>query len=312
MGGRLGQSIPEALRPELVVAASVVPRFSLIVPCYNEVEAILSTLASLRLVLAGHGPYELIVVNDGSCDGSGELLRQAEAADPSLLVVHHPHNRGYGAALKSGIRRATSEWIVITDADGTYPIHRIPDLVAQAQDADMVVGARIGADVKYPLVRQIPKILLKGYASYAAGTPIPDINSGMRVFRRSVTMRFLKILPDGFSFTTSITIAMLTNNYEVVYLPISYGGRIGRSKIRPIRDTLTFVQLVLRTGMYFAPLRVFLPLVGLLLAGFAVSLAYDIWVLHDLTEKTLILLLFALNTALFALLADMIDKRSGE
>jgi glycosyltransferase involved in cell wall biosynthesis len=308
----LSQPFPEALTSEALVPASPAPRFSLIVPCYNEEEAILSTLASLRSLLAGQDPYELIVVNDGSCDGSAELLRQAEEADPSLVVVRHPHRRGYGAALKSGIRRATSEWIVITDADGTYPIHRIPDLVAQAQNVDMVVGARVGADVKYPFMRLIPKILLKRYASYAAGTPIPDINSGLRVFRRSVIARFLRILPDGFSFTTTMTIAMLTNNYEVLYVPISYGGRIGRSKIRPIRDTLNFVQLVLRTGMYFAPLRVFLPVVGVLLAGFAVSLAYDIWILRDLTEKTLILLLFALNTALFALLADMIDKRSGE
>lgn len=306
------QTIPEAQGPVLVAAEPIGPRFSLIVPCYNEEEGILATLESLRQVLADQGPYELIVVDDGSSDGSADRLREAEATDPSLMVVRHADNRGYGAALKSGIRRATADWIVITDADGTYPIHRIPELVARTRDADMVVGARTGSDVKYPLARRFPKLLLRHYASYAAGIPIPDINSGLRVFRRSVAARFLRILPDGFSFTTSLTIAMLTNNYDVVYVPISYGGRTGRSKIRPIRDTLLFVQLVLRTGMYFAPLRVFLPVVGVLLAGFSVSLAYDVWILQDLTEKTLILLLFALNTALFALVADMIDKRSGE
>jgi hypothetical protein len=174
------------------------------------------------------------------------------------------------------------------------------------------VGARIGSNVKYPLIRRIPKIFLKRYASYAAGASIPDINSGMRVFRRSVAARFLKILPNGFSFTTTITIAMLTNGYEVKYVPISYAGRVGTSKIKPIRDTLKFIQLILRTGMYFAPLRVFLPFVGLLLLGFAVSLAYDVLVLKDLTEKTLLLLLFALNTGLFALLADMIEKRARD
>jgi hypothetical protein len=135
------------------------------------------------------------------------------------------------------------------------------------------------------------------------------MNSGLRVFRREVAQRFLGILPDGFSFTTTITLAMLTNSYAVNYVPIDYSERIGRSKIRPIRDTLNFVQLIARTGVYFAPLRVFLPIASLLGVACVASAAYDVLVLDNLTDKTVLLALFAMNTAMFAALADMIDKR---
>jgi glycosyltransferase involved in cell wall biosynthesis len=227
--------------------------------------------------------------------------------------VTHRRNRGYGAALKTGIRRATSELIVITDADGTYPNERIPELVgiAAGENADMVVGSRTADDVTYPLIRKIPKWFLRRWASWIAGQNIPDMNSGLRVFRKSVVERFLNILPDGFSFTTTITLAMLTNFYDVRYVPISYAARVGQSKIRPIRDTLHFCQLILRTGMYFAPLRVFLPLAGVLFLGFLASLGYDLFVARNLTDKSVLLLLFSMNTGLFALLADMIDKRSS-
>lgn len=203
------------------------------------------------------------------------------------------------------------ELIVITDADGTYPNERIPELVELAKTADMVVGARTAKNVKYSPIRKIPKLFLSAYASWLAGQKIPDLNSGLRVMRRSVVERFFNILPDSFSFTTTITLAMLTNYRRVLFIPIGYSPRVGNSKIRPIRDTLLFFQLILRTGMYFAPLRVFFPLGVLLSCAFLVSLMYDVFVLQNLTEKTLLLLLFGMNTAMFALLADMIDKRSA-
>jgi hypothetical protein len=128
--------------------------------------------------------------------------------------------------------------------------------------------------------------------------------------RRAVVEHFFHILPDTFSFTTTITVAMLTNYYTVQYVPVTYKARVGHSKIKPIRDTLRFLQLILRTGMYFAPLRVFLPVATFLGVLFLGSLAYDVFILCDLTEKTLLFLLFALNTAMLALLADMFDKRS--
>ncbi|MGA1794519.1 MAG: glycosyltransferase family 2 protein [bacterium] len=287
------------------------PRFTLIIPCYNEEKAILKTIHSLRSTLQSAQPYELIVVDDGSMDGSSEILREETEKDPELHIITHKTNRGYGAALKSGIRHASSDIIVITDADGTYPNVRIKELVEIAQNTDMVVGARTSENVTYPLTRKISKLFLERYVSWLAGQEVPDMNSGLRVFKRSISERFLNILPDGFSFTTTITLAMIRNNYEVEFVPIDYYPRIGKSKIRPVRDTLRFMELILRTGIYFAPLRVFLPLVLLLSISFLGSLSYDIILLNNLTDKTLILLMFTLNTALFALLADMIDKRSG-
>lgn len=137
------------------------------------------------------------------------------------------------------------------------------------------------------------------------------MNSGMRVFRRSAIMRFIRILPDTFSFTTTITLALLSSFQPVKYVSINYKARIGKTKIKPIRDTLRFFQLIVRTGMYFAPMRVLSPLIillGLLCAG---SLGYDVFVLRNLTDKSVLLLLFTLNTGMFALLADMIDKRTS-
>ena len=285
------------------------PAFSVVVPCYNEAGAILDTITSLKDSLRKFEAYELILVDDGSSDGTRELIFQAASSDSQIKALSHSSNRGYGAALKTGIRQSLSEFIVITDADGTYPNDRIGDLLKAVSQADMVVGSRTGEGVTYPLIRKIPKVFLRAYASWLAGQQIPDINSGLRVFRRSIVERFINILPDGFSFTTTITLAMLTNYYHVRYIPISYSPRIGKSKIKPIRDTMRFIQLIIRTGTYFAPLRVFLPLVGLLFLAFLASLSYDIFILGNITDKTIIFLMFSMNTGMFALLADAIHKK---
>jgi glycosyltransferase involved in cell wall biosynthesis len=286
-------------------------RFAVIVPCYNERDSIGAVVESLLTYCATSGPYDLIVVDDGSTDGSAEILRRLRQRHPEVQVLTHPHNRGYGAALKTGIRHTSAELIVITDADQTYPNDRIPELLEWAQGVDMVVGARKIDPNIYPRSRRIAKFFLIQYASWIVGAVIPDINSGLRVMRRAVVEQFFHILPDTFSFTTTITVAMLTNCYTVQYVPVTYEARVGHSKIKPIQDTLRFIQLLLRTGMYFAPLRVFLPVATFLGLLFLGSLAYDVLVLRDLTEKTLTFLLFALNTAMLALLADMFDKRSA-
>ena len=283
--------------------------FAIVVPCYNEVGAIKNTVERI-LQTVEEEDFELVVVDDGSDDGTPQVLADLEQRHARLRVLTHERNRGYGAALKTGIRRSSAPLIVITDADGTYPNERIEELVDEAEDADMVVGARVGDDVQYSWVRRIPKFFLARYAVWIARSPIPDMNSGLRVMRREVLERFFNILPDGFSFTTTITVAMLTNRYDVRYVPISYQRRVGRSKIQPVRDTLRFFQLILRTGMYFAPLRVFFPVALVLGFGFLMSLTYDVFWLGNLTDKTVLLLLFCLNTGMFALLADMLHKRT--
>ncbi len=279
---------------------------TLVLPVYNEATGLIAVLDSLQAALQATGvTFEIVVVDDGSTDGSRDLLRGRS----DVRVLEHSSNRGYGAALKTGIRHARYPIIVITDADGTYPHEHLGSLMARMSRADMVVGARVGTEVEYPLIRSIPKWFLIRFAEWMARTKIPDLNSGLRIFRRDIAERFLKILPDGFSFTTTITLAMLTNGYLVEYEPINYRARTGRSKIRPIRDTLGMLQTIFCTGMYFAPLRVFLPIAGLFGMAFAVTLAQDIYY-RDLTERTLILFVATTQLTMFGLLAQMIDKRS--
>lgn len=297
----------EELSPKGERLKAVCPAFSLVLPVYNEEEAIAATLDYLQETLRSAGcEYEIVTVNDGSTDDTGKILRSRS----DIRLSEHGRNRGYGAALKTGIRHARYPLIAITDADGTYPNERIPELVALATQADMVVGARIGANVQYSTIRKIPKWFLVRFAQWVSRSHIPDLNSGMRVFRKSVVERFLNILPDTFSFTTTITLAMLTNGYIIHYEPINYRYRVGRSKIKPIRDTLRFVQLILRVGVYFAPLRVFMPVAIAFFTGFLITLFFDVFVRQDLTERTLILFVAATQLGMFALLADMIDKRT--
>jgi glycosyltransferase involved in cell wall biosynthesis len=282
--------------------------FSLVIPVYNEKDGILETLEAIRRRLAPLAvPHEIIVVDDGSTDGTAEKLQGC--AD--VRLISHDRNRGYGAALKTGIRHARHSLIVITDGDGSYDNDQIPDLVRLAKGNDMVVGSRTGANVEYSFLRSIPKWFLRHFAQWLSRSPIPDLNSGLRVVRKDVLRRFFNILPNTFSFTTTITVATLSNGFRVHYEPTDYRRRIGRSKIRPIADTLRFAQLILRTGMYFAPLRVFLPVAIVFFAGFLGSLFRDVVLRHDLTDATIILLVSSTQLGMFALLADMLDKRSG-
>lgn len=282
--------------------------FAVIIPCFNEEGAIADTVTAVERALANAPPHELILVNDGSTDRTQEILLRIAQQTPNVVVVTSEVNRGYGAALKLGIRRATAPLIAITDADGTYPINRLPELVQACEHSDMVVGARVGDDVVYSKLRAIPKIFLTAWASWIARQKIPDINSGMRVMRRDTLMRYFGILPDTFSFTLTITLAMLTNYHTVQFIPIGYSPRVGKSKIKPIRDTLRFMALILRTGAYFAPMRAFMPFAVIILAVGVLSLVHDL-IIWDLNDTTVLLALFGFNTMLFSLLADMIDKR---
>ena len=277
-------------------------------PAFNEEMGIGSVIDELRCVLGGIGrPHEITVVDDGSTDGTAARVEAA-----GVRVVRHPTNQGYGAALKSGIRHSSFDLICITDADGTYPIDRIPQLVKHLTDSgcDMVVGARTGPNVAISPVRRPAKWVLARLAEMVAGKPIPDLNSGLRVFRRETALRFFNLLPDGFSFTATITLAMLNNGYPVDYVPINYGARVGRSKFRPIQDTFNFLGLVLRIALYFAPLKIFLPLSGILLL---VAIAWGLvstLVLGDLADvSTVVIVMASVQVAVLGLIAELINKR---
>lgn len=282
---------------------------SIIVPAYNEEQGIRLVLRQIVSVVADfHLPWEIIVVDDGSQDATASLVQEMGIAK----VVQHKSNRGYGAALKSGIRRARFDLICIIDADGTYPSTRIPDLISRIldEDLDMVVGARIKEQNAIPMIRRPAKWLLLQLAQWIVNEQIADLNSGLRVFRRSTVLGFVDLLPDGFSFTTTITLAMLTNNYLVAYLPIEYFPRVGKSKLKPIRDTINFFHLVLRIALYFAPMKFFLPISGILFLLALCWAMFGAFVLGRIADaSTAVIVMSGVQVAMIGLLAELINKR---
>ena len=281
---------------------SEIEAISVVMPAYDEEDAIAASIRELVDVLdRADVEWELLVVDDGSRDATAEI-----AGAEGATVVRLPRNRGYGAALKAGIAHAKHDTIVITDADGTYPAAALPELLEHARDHDMVVGARLGADVNIPWMRRPAKWVLGKLAGYLAGQDIPDLNSGLRVIRRPLVERFEHLLPSGFSFTTTITLAALCNEALVHYHPIDYRVRQGQSKIRPVH-AFDFLLLILRTVVYFNPLKVFLPLGG---AFFVLGLAkfiYDLFV-GNFSETALLGFLGAAILWAVGLLSDQIAR----
>jgi glycosyltransferase involved in cell wall biosynthesis len=279
---------------------------SVVIPAYNEEQGVGPVVVELHDVLEHHGiAAEIIVVDDGSSDKTAQA-----AAAAGARVLRHRSNRGYGAALKSGIAAATNEYVVITDADGTYPCQYIPEMLARLETADMVVGARIGSNVKIPLVRRPAKWALNRLANYMTNARIPDLNSGLRAFRRKLAMQYFSILPDQFSWTTTITLAMHCDKYAVAYLPIDYRARSGRSKIVPW-DAGSFAILILRTAMLFRPLRIFIPVVMLcLLYGF-VKMTIDMIRDPNISASALLAFVSALIILLIGMLGDALATRLG-
>lgn len=279
---------------------------SVVIPAFNEEEGIQFVIAELRQVLQRHAfRAETIVVDDGSTDGTARAASKAGAR-----VIRHRSNRGYGAALKTGIAAAAYDIIAITDADGTYPAEHIPEMLAALESADMVVGARQSRNVHIPLARRPAKWALNHLANHLSGARIPDLNSGLRVFRRDVVMQYFPLLPDQFSWTSTITLALHCDKYAVSYLPIDYRQRQGRSKIVPW-DVGSFLILILRTTMLFRPLRVFLPLVVVFFSYGVVKLIIDLIRDSNISISALLMLLSALLILLIGMLGDAIAARLG-
>jgi glycosyltransferase involved in cell wall biosynthesis len=275
---------------------------TIVIPAYNEGEHVADGIRQVREVMERTTwRFEIIVVDDGSADATASA-----AAATGVRVIRHPRNRGYGASLKRGIAAASYDWILITDADGTYPAESIPELLARADENDMVVGSRTGEQVAIPLERKPAKWFLRKLASYLAGRNLPDLNSGLRLMRRDLVERYAHLLPSGFSFTTTITLASACNEHMIEYVEINYLARLGRSKIRP-RHAYDFTLLILRTIVFFNPLKVFIPLGGLLFLGGIAKFIYDVTV-GNLSETAIFFLLAALIIWCVGLLADQNAK----
>jgi glycosyltransferase involved in cell wall biosynthesis len=278
---------------------------TVLIPAYNEEKGVGEVVRKVRKVLnRARVPHEIFVVDDGSQDRTALKARQAGAQ-----VISMGENRGYGASLKAGMRQAENNLIAMLDADGTYPAEELPELIRLAETSDMAVGARVKPDAAIPFLRRFPKWLLGKWANYLADRKIPDLNSGLRVFRKNIAARYEGLFPNGFSFTTTITLALECHGYIVKYHPVSYAKRIGMSKIRPFHDTVNFFSLVLRVVMYFKPLKIFIPLSGIILVGGAAAGIRAHLLGEPLGATTLFLLVAGLQIAALGLLADLLVKR---
>jgi glycosyltransferase involved in cell wall biosynthesis len=286
---------------------------SVVLPCYNERDHVELEVKRIRAALEAAGlSYELICVDDGSTDGTREVLQTLQATG-RIRTILLPRNQGSGTARRIGTQQARGRVVVWTDADLTYPNERIPGLVAQLDDTyDQVVGARRTEAGTYKLFRVPAKWTIRKLAAYLTSTDIPDLNSGLRAFKRSVAQPYLRLLPPGFSCVTTITLAFLSNGHPVKYVPVDYFKRAGRSKFHPFRDAYNYILQVLRMVMYFNPLRVLMP-VGLTLLGATFVKAVVDLIVHDLrvTGSTVLVGLAAFNIMALALLADLVVRRTA-
>jgi glycosyltransferase involved in cell wall biosynthesis len=279
---------------------------SVVIPAFNEEKGVRESISELREMFSATDIVaEIIVVDDGSKDRTA-----AEAKSAGARVIQHRSNRGYGASLKTGILAATYDIIAITDADGTYPAQFLPNMLIELENADMVVGSRTGADVNIPLIRKPAKWFLRVMANYVAQSKIPDLNSGLRVFRRDVAVQYFAILSDQFSFTTTITLAMLCDKYAVTYTPIDYRKRQGKSKIMPW-DAGSFAVLILRVAMLFRPLRVFLPIAVTCIIYGIIKTAFDLTRDPNISASAIFAFVSALMMVLVGMLGDAVATRLG-
>jgi glycosyltransferase involved in cell wall biosynthesis len=273
------------------------PEITVIIPAYNEEKGILEVIDNLKKLPE---KYEIIIVDDGSKDNTYE-----RASSTGLRVIRHPYNKGYGAALKTGIINAETDFVFLMDADGQHNTDDIERLVEHLNEYDMVVGART-RNTKIPLLRKLGKAILNMTVRYLAGTRIPDLNSGFRVMKRSVALDFIHILPNGFSFTTTITLACLKSGYNIKYVPIDALERVGSSKIKPFRDGFNFILLIIKTIVLFDALKVFLPVSVILLFLGLVDMLYEVIVNFNISSTSILLVISGLLIFFFGILADQI------
>lgn len=283
---------------------------SLIIPLYNEADSIVETLNQAQDALQSTDwVWEILVVDDGSTDGSAEKV---EAFERPHRLLRHGNNRGYGAALKTGFAAARYEWIAFVDADGSYPLEGLPKLLEATEEADMVVAERSHYKHYSSHLRRLGKAILLPLAQYLTQKKIPDLNSGMRVVRKEIIRKYRPLFPDGFSLTSTLTLAALSAGCAVRWVPTPFHKRSGTSKIRPVRDMRNFVILILRTITYFHPLKVYGPASAAFIAlSVAVVIVSEWWTGEVMDVTSLFLFIAGLQFLLIGVLADLVLKILG-
>jgi glycosyltransferase involved in cell wall biosynthesis len=293
------------------------PYVTVILPCFNEEGHVVAEVERISRAMDDSGySYELLAIDDGSTDETLARLREASPGFPHLEVVPMRRNGGSGVVRRVGTQRARGEIVVWTDADMTYPNERIPELVQVLEKdpmVDQVVGARTSEQGTYKILRVPAKWFIRKFAERLTGARIPDLNSGLRAFRREVALPYLRLLPAGFSCVTTITLAFLSDSHEVQYVPIDYSQRAGKSKFRFVSDVYKYILQVLRMTMYFNPLKVLMPLALTLLAIGAVKAVYDVGVhpVH-IAEDTVLTVITGLIIGSLALLGDLVVRSRPE
>jgi glycosyltransferase involved in cell wall biosynthesis len=293
------------------------PYVSIVLPCYNEQGHVTAEIERICAAMdASSYRYELLAFDDASTDETLARLREAAPRFPHMLVVPFHRNGGSGTIRRIGTQRARGEIVVWTDADMSYPNERIPELVQMLEKdpgVDQVVGARTSEQGSHKLLRVPAKWLIRKLAERLTNSQIPDLNSGLRAFRRQVAQPYLRLLPPGFSCVTTITVAFLANQHGVRYVPIEYAKRSGTSKFRFVKDAYRYILQVLRMVMYFNPLKVLMPVaLSLLVLGIGKGV-YDM-VVHPLgfAVNTVLIFVTGLLLASLALLADLIVRSRGD
>jgi glycosyltransferase involved in cell wall biosynthesis len=272
---------------------------SVIVPALNEAQAIGPLVTAL---LAAASWREILVIDDGSSDGTGTA-----AAAAGARVVRHPYNKGNGAAVKTGIRRATGEFVLIVDADGQHQPADALRLVSPLSDFELVIGARSSTS-QASATRRLGNAALNRIAAYLTGRVIPDLTSGFRAARRDCLLEFLHLLPNGFSTPTTTTLAFIKAGYSVLFVPIEAAQRQGQSKIRLGSDGARFFLILLKVITIFSPLRIFVPVS---LATFAVGAAYAAWTIltqSHVTNSSVLLILLSVVILLIGLVSEQVSS----
>ncbi|MBW2599675.1 MAG: glycosyltransferase family 2 protein, partial [Deltaproteobacteria bacterium] len=244
------------------------PDISIIIPAYREEKVIPNVVGGIRRVMDATGRnYEIIVIDDGSDDKTA-----AEAESAGARVISHPYNIGNGAAVKTGIRNAKGRILVTLDGDGQHSPEDIPRLLEKMDAYDMAVGARTG-DSETSFHRTMANRLYNWFATYMCKRRIEDLTSGFRAIKTNVASRFVSLLPNTFSYPTTITMAVVRSGYSLVYVPIKTTRRVGKSKISLVKDGSRFLLIIIKIATLFSPMRIFLPVsVTMFLTGLGYGL----------------------------------------
>ncbi len=293
------------------------PHVTIVLPCYNEQDHVVDEVERICKAMDASGQtYELLAVDDCSTDETLARLEAAAPHFPNMQVVPFHRNGGSGTVRRIGSQQANGDIVVWTDADMTYPNDRIPELVDILDTdptVDQVVGARTTEEGTHKILRVPAKWFIRKTAERLAGQKIPDLNSGLRAFRKDVAAPYLKLLPPGFSCVTTITLAFLSNQHDIRYVPIDYAKRAGSSKFHFVHDAYRYILQVLRMVMYFNPLKVLMP-PALWLIGLGIAKGVFDMVVHPLrfANNTVMVFVTGLIIASLALLADLIVRSRGD